>query len=144
MKIFVTVMMLFFGLYMMVFYVGMNEQGSRTYVGEQSFDNVEQALSFQASIIRDANNIGAKVEKSDLTIQSPPTINFRVVSPAEKYSIFGDVPVTFNYGELWQTQHGAKVANIVALIIMPLMLIGAIYCLWSKRVQNYFDKQNLG
>jgi hypothetical protein len=51
--------------------------------------------------------------------------------------MFGDTPVPFKYGEPQETQHSARTSNIVCLIIMPLMLVGGLYLLWSKRVNNW-------
>lgn len=138
MKIFISLVMVLAGLYMTLVYLGIHEQGPRTYVGVQTFSNIESALSFQSDIVREATAIGAEITQCDLTKQSPPTVSFRIVSPAESYNLFGDIPIPFKYGEPWESQKSAKTSNIIALIIVPSMLIGFLWLTWSKWGQEHF------
>ena len=139
MKLSVSVMVVLFSLHALMFCVGVYERGPRTFVGEQSFDSVEEALAFQTSVVTAARDIGADIEKSDLVKLSPPTVSFRVISPALSYSLFGDVPVPFAYGESLISVRGARINNLVALVLMPLLVVGFLYVVWSKRAQSVLE-----
>jgi hypothetical protein len=142
MKTWGTVLMFVITLFGMSTYINVYEIAPRTYTGQQSFNTIEEALTFQGVVVKEAAMIGATIEKSDLTIQSPPTISFRIISPALTKSIFGDTPVPFKYGEAEITSSSAKTHIIINFIVMPLILCGGLYLLWSKRVNDYLVRAN--
>ena len=127
--------------YMLMFYMGVHERGARTFVGEQKFTTISEAADFQGQVAKEAELVGAEIETLDLTKQSPPTVTFRIITPATKINIFGDSTIPFKYGKQWETQKNAQASNIVALVLMPLMVTGFLYAIWSKGVQNWMDRQ---
>jgi len=123
-------------------YTGLHQQSPRTYNGEQSFTNMEDALSFLNDVAREAKRQDAEIQKLDLTKQSPPTVSFTILAKAEKVSLLGDTSIPFKYGEAYESVSSANHHIVVAYILMPLMGIGALYCIFSKRVADYFERQS--
>lgn len=107
------------------------EEASRTYSGEETFDTIEEAFSFQEDVVNEAMVIEAEIRECNLTKQSPPTISFIVVSPAIESSWLGSTPTQFSFGE--RVRKSVKWDIIGYITFVAILTTMAMLLIWTKR-----------
>jgi len=132
----ITSIFILFGIF------GVNRIGTRTFIGSQVFNNMEEAQIFQCDIYKEALAIGARIEQNMLIEQSEirglPAVYFYIIAPAERYSLLGDEPVPFKYGKA-----STRFNSITALILASLFLIALLWFIWSRRGQRMFAEAGM-
>lgn len=130
-KIMVSFSMVLISLFCLAQITGINERGTRTYEGSQTFNTLSEAIAFQTDISNEAAESQAEINSIELTKQSPPTISWSVTMPATEYNIFGDYSLPFKYGEPWSSHTFSRNWNIFGFIFMPSFVTLLLYLIWS-------------
>jgi hypothetical protein len=105
-------------------------RGTTYYVDDERFENFQQAQEYQANIVDEAQKVGAKVDDFTMTIQSPPTVSWRVRMPQ---SIWDNNQVDFKYGERLTRIESAKIQSIGLMVLCGVIsLFGAWYIFIRK------------
>jgi hypothetical protein len=118
---------------------GVNERGTRTYVGVETFNTLEEAIAFQSEVANEAAKSQAKVNSIELTQQSPPTIKWSVMMPATKYNIFGDESLPFRYGEAWSSHTFSRNWTLFGFIFVPTLNVLLLYAIWSGWLDHRWE-----
>jgi hypothetical protein len=115
------------------------EEGTRTYVGDEAFNTIEEALAFQEDVVKEAISIEAEIRECNLTKQSPPTISFVIVAPAIKTSWLGSTPIQFPYGE--RVRENVKWGIISYYIFAGVLTTIALLLIWTKRGRRFLTEE---
>jgi hypothetical protein len=102
-----------------------NERG-QTFYGTETFETYQQEVDYLNKIISEAQLVGAKVNDFNLSIQSPPKVEWQVRMPQ---NIWDNNTQDFKYGERLTLIHTARVTEIVfgslcfiAVVVMVVLI----------------------
>ncbi len=105
-------------------------EGIRSFHGSFESDDLQTVYSYQKTIMQEAQDVGAKVKSSDITLESPPEYSFIVVLP-DQGGVFSGHNYTFDYGKAEGAEWTAKYAVIGIWVFLSAVILFLSALIWT-------------